>query len=100
MSPFWRRLVFVGANLLLFVALRHAAVLLGFLGGMGAADHYRHERWLYAPGTVLHLLLLGGLHARARRRPAAYPYGLALLGVVLLAVLCALRVIPAQFIPS
>jgi hypothetical protein len=100
MRAFLRQLVFVGANLLLFVALRHVALLLGFLGGMGAADHYRYERWLYVPGTALHLLVLGLLWARSARRPGAPAYGLALLGVALLAVLGALQLLPPRLLPS
>ncbi|MVN79291.1 hypothetical protein GO988_23405 [Hymenobacter sp. HMF4947] len=100
MSTFLRQVVFIGANLLLFVGLRYVALLMGFLGGMGAADHYQYESVLYLPGTALQLLVLGLLYTRSVRYPSAYPYGLALVSLLLLVVLCQLRLIPYEVIPS
>ena len=95
---------FVFINLIIFIACRFIILIFGFLIGMGAADHYKYESYLYLPLTVLQLFILIYLYIRKKKldknqRIDQIKYLITFALLIFLSVAGFFNLIPSRFVP-
>ena len=79
-------------------------LIFGFLIGMGAADHYKYESYLYIPLTVLQLFILVHLYLRNKKLDKSegidqIKYLITIGLLIFLSLAGFLNIIPSRFIP-
>lgn len=97
-----RKITCVLINIVLFISVRHFALLCAFLIGMGASNHYIYEAYIYIPLTAIQLLFLihrASNHNKMKRSFSVTDYLYAVMTITLLTLLTQFAIIPYSVIP-
>lgn len=90
-------------NVASFIIARYLSLLLAFLMGMGAADHYKYESYVYLPGTALQLIFLVNIFIIKYKKQGftfgSYRFLIIASIICFLSVAGSINIIPYRFIP-